>query len=152
MLVSMSDKELNRVNVIQSVVEKRMRRRDAAMQLNLTERQVQRLVNRFRDIGVAGLVSLRRGTPGNHRLPESLKLRVLALLHENYSDFGPTLAAEKLRERHDITISVETLRKWMTADGLWIPHARRKPRVYQPRYRRDCLGELIQFEGRADRD
>jgi hypothetical protein len=35
----------------------------------------------------------------------------------------------------------------MIADGLWVPHARRKPRVYQPRYRRDCLGELIQIDG-----
>lgn len=159
MLVTMSDKELNRVNVIQAVVEKRMRRRDAAVQLKLTERQVQRLVNRFRDSGASGLASLRRGSPGNHKLPESLKLRVLALLHESYSDFGPTLAAEKLRERHDITVSVETLRKWMIVDGLWLPYSRRKPRVYQPRYRRDCLGELIQidgshhdwFEGRADK-
>jgi hypothetical protein len=61
--------------------------------------------------------------------------------------FGPTLAAEKLQERHGITISVETLRCWMTADGLWIPHARRQPRIYQPRLRRDCLGELIQIDG-----
>lgn len=37
MLVTMSDKELSRINVIQSVVEKRMRRRDAANQLALTE-------------------------------------------------------------------------------------------------------------------
>lgn len=49
MLVTMSDKELNRINVIQSVVEKRMRRRDAAHQLALTERQTQRLMNRFRE-------------------------------------------------------------------------------------------------------
>ncbi|MDC9588959.1 hypothetical protein PSI23_06415 [Xenorhabdus sp. XENO-10] len=56
---------------------------------------------------------------GNYSLPESLKLQVLALLYENYSDFGPTLAAEKLRERHDIIVSVEMLRKWMTADGHW---------------------------------
>ena len=62
-----------RFNVIQAVVEKRMRRRDAALRLELTERQVQRLVNRFRDTGAAGLVSQRRGTVGNHRLPESLK-------------------------------------------------------------------------------
>ncbi|EOS94398.1 Sea27 [Erwinia tracheiphila PSU-1] len=47
----------------------------------------------------------------------------------------------------------------MIADGLWFPYSRRKPRVYQPRYRRDCPGELIQiggshhgwFEGRADK-
>jgi hypothetical protein len=38
----MSDKELSRINVIQAVVEKRMRRRDAH-QLALTERQTQRL-------------------------------------------------------------------------------------------------------------
>nr|VGM47699.1 Sea24 [Klebsiella pneumoniae] len=112
MLVTMSDKELSRINIIQSVVEKRMRRRDAAHQLALTERQTQRLMNRFRESGAAGLANLRRGRPGNHRLPESLKLRVLSLLHDHYSDFGPTLAAEKLRERHNITVSVETLRKW----------------------------------------
>lgn len=150
MLVTMSDKELSRINVIQSVVEKRMRRRDAAHQLALTERQTQRLMNRFRESGAAGLANLRRGRPGNHRLPESLKLRVLSLLHDNYSDFGPTLAAEKLRERHNITVSVETLRKWMTADGLWVPYSRRRPRVHQPRYRRDCLGELVQIDDKMD--
>lgn len=96
MLVTMSDKELSRINVIQSVVEKRMRRRDAAHQLALTERQTQRLMNRFSESGAAGLANLRRGSPGNHRLPESLKLRVLTLLHDHYSDFGPTLAAEKI--------------------------------------------------------
>ncbi|VUS97142.1 hypothetical protein SB6409_05514 [Klebsiella pasteurii] len=147
MLVTLSDKELSRINVIQSVVEKRMRRRDAAHQLALTERQTQHLMNRFRESGAAGLSNLRRGRPGNHRLPESLKLRVLSLLHDHYSDFGPTLAAEKLRERHNITVSVETLRKWMIADGLWVPYSRRRPRVHQPRYRRDCLGELVQIDG-----
>ncbi len=35
----------------------------------------------------------------------------------------------------------------MIADGLWVPYSRRKPRVYQPRYRRDCLGELVQIDG-----
>ena len=58
----MSDKELNRINVIQAVIDKRMRRRDAAHQLNLTERQVQRLMNRYRESGVSGLASLRRGS------------------------------------------------------------------------------------------
>ncbi|HIF3098402.1 TPA: helix-turn-helix domain-containing protein [Salmonella enterica] len=75
-----------------------MRRRDAVQQLALTERQTQRLMNRFRESGAAGLTNLRRGRPGNHRLPESLKLRVLSLLHDHYSDFGPTLAAENLEQ------------------------------------------------------
>jgi len=147
MLVTMSDKELVRAQVIQSVCEKRLRRRDAASQLDLSERQVQRLMDKFRLSGTPGLASLKRGKPGNNNLPEQLRMNVLALLRENYSDFGPTLATEKLSERHQISISVETVRHWMIADGLWVPHARRKARVYQPRYRRDCLGELVQIDG-----
>lgn len=72
MLVTMSDKELSRINVIQSVVEKRMRRRDAAHQLALTERQTQRLMNRFRESGAAGLA--------NHSFFRLLKKRSIGLL------------------------------------------------------------------------
>lgn len=147
MLVTMSEKELSRINIIQSVSEKRLRRRDAAIKLGLSERQVQRLVGRYREMGVAGLAHGLRGKPSNHRLPEFLKLHVLTLIRNHYLGFGPTLASEKLKERHGITISVETLRKWMITDNLWVPHVRRKPRVYQPRNRRDCLGELIQVDG-----
>lgn len=147
MLVTMSDKEIHRLPVIQAVCEKRLRRRDAASQLGISERQAQRLINRYRVSGAEGLVSRKRGQPSNRRLTESLKMRVLTLIRENYSDFGPTLAAEKLRERHNIRLSIETVRNWMTSDGIWIPHARRKSRVYQPRHRRDCLGELIQIDG-----
>lgn len=143
----MSDKELHRIEVINAVCEKRLRRRDAASQLLLSERQIQRLMDRYRSSGPSGLASLKRGKPSNHCFSGSFRAQILALLRENYSDFGPTLAAEKLRERHQISVSVETLRHWMTADGLWVPHSRRKPRAYQPRYRRDCLGELVQIDG-----
>ena len=115
MLVTMSDKEIHRLPVIQAVCEKRLRRRDAASQLGISERQAQRLINRYRVSGAEGLVSRKRGKPSNRQLTESLKMRVLTLIRENYSDFGPTLAAEKLRERHNIRLSIETVRNWMTA-------------------------------------
>lgn len=83
MLVTVSDIELNRVNVIQAVCEKRLRRRDAAAHLELTELQVQRLVNRYRESGAAALAHGHRGKPGNHCycLPDPFKLHVLALVH-----------------------------------------------------------------------
>lgn len=81
MLVTMSDKELNRINVIQAVCEKRLRRCDAASQLNLTERQVQRLVNRYRELGMAGLAHSQRGKQSNNCFLDAFKLRVMALLH-----------------------------------------------------------------------
>lgn len=90
MLVTMSNKELHRLPVIQAVVEKRLLRRDAASQLDLTERQVQRLMNRFRESGAAGLTNTRRGMPGTHRIDVALRHRILTLLRENYVGFGPT--------------------------------------------------------------
>lgn len=65
MLATISDKELSRINVIQSVVEKRLR--DAAHQLALTEHQTKRLMNNFSESGAAGHTNLRRRRPGNHR-------------------------------------------------------------------------------------
>jgi hypothetical protein len=69
------------------------------------------------------------------------------LVRERYADFGPTLALEKLRAQHAVTISVETLRTWMRASGLWVPRAQRARRAHQPRHRRACRGELVQIDG-----
>ncbi|MBY3787746.1 ISNCY family transposase [Photobacterium carnosum] len=155
----MTENELNRIKVIQDVCDKQITGVEAARRLNLSCRQVSRLVKRFTQFGAGGLLSQQRGVPSNHRYDDNVRLRILKLIHEYYADFGPTLAREKLIERHNIKIGLETLRQWMIADGLWVPHFKRKPCVYQPRYRRDCYGELIQidgshhdwFEGRSDK-
>jgi hypothetical protein len=68
-------------------------------------------------------------------------------VRDRYADFGPTLAAEKLAEHHGCSISRETLRGWMIADGLWQDRRHRLPSPRQPRRRRDCLGELVQIDG-----
>jgi transposase len=119
----------------------------AAQRLNLTTRQIQRLVNRYRDEGAAGLVSRKRNHPGNHQLMPGLAKLVLTIIRERYADFGPTLACEKLRECHGVCIGTETVRRLMTETGLWIPRRLRSPTIYQPRNRRHCVGELIQIDG-----
>ena len=143
----MSYEELDRVSVIQRVLDKRLTQREAARVLGLTSRQVRRLCRACERDGPAGLASKRRGRPSNRRLPEELRREALALVRERYTDFGPTLAHEKLTEVHELRVSVETLRGWMTDDGLWVPRARRKPRIQQPRRCRPCLGELVQIDG-----
>ncbi|WP_285377994.1 ISNCY family transposase, partial [Vibrio sp. B172a] len=143
----MSDKDLSRYKVINDVCERRLRRSDAAQILNLSERQVQRLMNSLRESGAVSLVHGARGKPSNNRISSDYRQTILTLVRKHYSDFAPTLAREKLIEIHNLPISNETLRQWMIADGLWVPHAQRHPRVYQPRHRRDCLGELVQING-----
>jgi hypothetical protein len=145
--ITMSMTELDRLKVVQAVCERRLKPGQAAGRLSFSVRQVERLVQRYQAAGVAGLVSGKRGRPGNHQLPDGLARRALAVIRERYADFGPTLACEKLRECHGIGLSVETVRAVMMAAGLWIPRKDRPPRVYQPRNRRACLGELIQIDG-----
>jgi len=100
--------------------------------------------------GASGLVTKRRGKVSNNKTPMELRDRVLALIRERYSDFGPTLAAEKLAELHQVHVSRETVRFWMKAEGLWLTREQRVPKPHQPRYRRACLGcEHHWFEDRG---
>lgn len=155
----MSHRELDRVELIRAVVRRDLTQRQAAGQLQVTTRQVKRLVRRYRAAGAAGLVSRRRGRPSNNRIDDAVKAQVVDLVKEHYPDFGPTFAHEKLVEQHGFRHCVETLRQWMIEDNLWRTRAARAPRAFHLRQRRACRGELVQidgsphdwFEGRAAR-
>jgi hypothetical protein len=98
-------------------------------------------------ISPAGLVSRKRGKPSNHQLPSGVAEHAMDLVRDRYSDFGPTLAREKLIERHGITLGLETVRRLMIEAGMWTPRRQRAAQIHQPRNRRACVGELIQIDG-----
>lgn len=145
--ITMSQKEVDRLSVIQQAAGKQLRQKETARRLGLSVRQIKRLVRRYRAEGAAGLVSRRRGKRPPNALPEAMRQKVMGQVQEHYADFGPTLACEKLAERHEQTLCVETLRQWMIADGLWKPRARKQARIHQRRPRRPCRGELVQIDG-----
>lgn len=145
--VTMSMRELDRLKVIEAIIEGRLKPAAAAQRLRLTTRQVHRLVLRYREDGPAGLTSRRRGQPSNRQLSPGLENRAISLIRRNYSDFGPTLAQEKLVECHGLKLAKETVRRIMVDAGMWVPRKQRPPKVYQPRNRRACCGELIQIDG-----
>lgn len=145
-MVTMSMKELRRLHVIRKVIDKAMTQVKAAGLLRLTVRQVRRLVQRVRCEGDGGLVHRGRGRPSNRRIAARVKARVLRLYAKRYGDFGPTLAAEKLAERHGLVVSAETLRGWLLAQG--VAHFRRRKRPHRAwRARRAHVGELVQVDG-----
>lgn len=98
------------------VCEGQLTQRQASERLGVGVRQVKRLCRCVREENAAGLVSKRRGRPSNHQLDPELKSQILELVRLHYADFGPTLASEKLQERHGLTLSKETLRLWMIAE------------------------------------
>ncbi|PMS16259.1 integrase, partial [Paraburkholderia rhynchosiae] len=146
-LITMTMRELDRFKVIQDVADGKLKPWRAAERLRLTTRQVRRLVDRLCEHGPAGLVSRRRAKPSNNRLDPVKADQALSIIRDRYADFGPTLACEKLYESHGIRLAKETVRRLMTDAGLWVPRRQRPPRIYQPRARRACLGELIQIDG-----
>ena len=158
-LLTMSPKEVNRLEVMQRLGEKRMKQKAAAELLGISERQVKRLLRRYREHGASGLVSKRRGKPSSHQLAEEIRRKVLDFLKGKYRGFGPTLACEKLVEVEGLKISDESVRQLMMAEGLWKAKPARKLEVHQMRERRACQGELEQmdgtdhdwFEGRSER-
>ena len=143
----MSDRELGRFEVLRDLDQRRLTTPAAAQLLGLERRQVFRLLKAYRAEGAAGLISKRRGGSSNRRKPEELRTKVLAIIRKRYWDFGPTLAAEKLREGHDITLGRETLRLWMIEARIWADRKQRRQQVHQPRHRRECIGELVQVDG-----
>jgi len=146
-LLNMSAKELSRLEIIQKAIDKRVTQPQAAQMMGIGLRHAKRLIAAYQKNGPSALVSKRRGRPGNHNTPNILKEYALDLIKQHYIDFRPTFAAEKLAEKHDLYFSSETIRKWMIDAGIWITRAEKRKRAYQPRYRRDCLGELIQIDG-----
>ena len=144
--VVMSVKELRRVHVLHYALEKKITQGQAGEALGLTARHIRRLLPRVEQEGDKGLAHRGRGKPSNRRMPEQVKTKVLGLYARRYADFGPTLAAEKLAERHGITISDETLRLWLREQG--VDHFTRRTRPHRAwRERKPHVGELVQLDG-----
>ena len=144
--VIMSVKELRRVHVIRQTREQKLTQVKAATLLGLTPRHIRRLLARVEQAGDSGLAHRGRGKPSNRRISEQVKTKALKLYEKQYGDFGPTLAAEKLAERHGMAVNAETLRGWLLAKG--VTHFQRRKRPHRAwRERRAHVGELIQLDG-----
>lgn len=138
--------ELKKLKVIQDAISQKITQVAAALILGLSERQVGRLVKAVRKEGERGIVHKSRGKESNRKIVDEVREVVLRLYREQYHDFGPTLATEKLKERDGVVVSEETLRKWLISEGIWKPRRRRKAHR-QWRERKECFGEMIQMDG-----
>jgi len=117
-LLSMSEQEITRLEVMQRLKDKRLTQREAAGMLGISVRQVKRVWRAYRKEGAKGLVSGRRGKASNNRLDAGIVQQALDLIKEKYRDFGPTLAHEKLVELDGLKLSDESVRRLMIAEGI----------------------------------
>ena len=122
--IELSQRERERLKVLHEMQRGHLRQREAAGRLQLSTRQVRRLLRRVKREGDGGLIHRLRGRRSNRKIVASRQRRILAEVRRRYADFGPTLAAEQLAQQ-GLRVSRETLRQWMIAAGLWTPRRQR---------------------------
>jgi molybdenum-dependent DNA-binding transcriptional regulator ModE len=120
----MSGKERHRLVILWQVRDGYKSLKLAARQMQLCYRQAKRVWQRFREQGEERLVHRGRGKVSNRRIAAGCREAILSRYRERYEGFGPTLAAEKFREK-GLEVNAETLRLWLLQEGLWERHRRR---------------------------
>jgi transposase len=131
-MVTMSQKEFQRVKVIENAAGGRLSVREASRLLQLSERQVQRLKRRYRPDSVGWAQHGNRGRSMPWALPLPQKQLILNLARSKYQGFNDSHLAEKLRVEENLAVSRETVRRLLRAAKLASPQKRR-PRRYRSR-------------------
>ena len=145
-IVVMSQGECHRLHIVRKAIDKELTQVEAAEILDLSYRQIKRIVKQVREEGDTGIAHKLRGKKSNRAIAVQVKEKVLKLYKEKYPDFGPLLASEKLLELNKINVNDETLRKWLLEAGLWqLSRKQRKHRRWRERKHR--LGTMLQGDG-----
>lgn len=145
-MVTLSQKELQRMRVIEKAVDGRLSVSEAACLLQRSERQVQRLKRRFQPNSVDWVRHGNRGKPRPWALEASMPARVLALAQGRYAGFNDCHLHQKLTEQEGLRLSRESLRRILRRAKLPSPQKRR-PRPYRARRpRRPRFGMMLQAD------
>ena len=142
-MVTVSQKEFQRVKVIENAVAGRLKVSEAARLLQLSERQVQRLKRRYRPDCVDWVHHGNRGRPMPWALPAALRRKILELARGKYRDFNDSHLCQKLHSEENLVVSRETVRRILRRAQLASPQKRR-PRQYRARrLRRPRFGMMV---------
>ena len=156
----MTQADRDRLVTLRKAKKRLITQRQAAEELDLSIRQVKRLLFALKKRGDKVVVHGLRGKPSKRRIDEAVRKEAVEILGADvYKGFGPTLAAEYLHKKHGIAVSKETVRQWMMAAKLWHGREQKVSAVHVWRPRRSRYGELVQWdtsdhdwlEGRGER-
>jgi transposase len=143
----MSVKEIKRSEIMKMADERQITQKEGARRIGISERHFRRLLRDYRKGGPETLISRQRGKPSNNRMPAEKRKKIVEKIDTDYSDFGPTLASEKLWERDGIKVSKETVRQIMIEEGFHEPKIRSVGDPHPLRERMKHRGELVQIDG-----
>lgn len=145
-ILTMSQKEVDRIKILHQFAQKSITAAETSEFLQLSIRQVYRLVQRINKEGDKGIIHKLRGRSSNRGYPKETKNKVISIYRKQYWDYGPTLFSEELLKSYNISINHETLRRWMRQEAITTSLRKKRPHRKR-RERRSGFGEMLQFDG-----
>jgi hypothetical protein len=143
----MTQAERERLVALKKAKKNLITQREAAAELDMSIRQVQRLLYGMKQRGDKAVGHGLRGQPSNRKIDEKVEQEAVKILSAPvYAGFGPTLAMEYLGKKHGIEASKETVRQWMMRGKLWRGKKQKVEQVHTWRPRRSRFGELVQWD------
>jgi transposase len=141
----------HRLYVLNHVLTGGLTAEEAARVLELSIRQIRRLLRRYRADGSAGLVHGNRGRVPSHRIPDAIRDQVVGLATTMYAGVNHTHLAELLAEREGLEIAERTLRRILAEAAVRPTRTRRPARHRSRRERMPREGMLLQVDGSRHR-
>ncbi len=143
----MTNKDLIRQQVMEKLINKELKNGSAAKLLGISSRQIIRLKKKYKEWWIEAILHKLRWKESNHKVDKLKYEKALKIIKENYHDYGPTLASEKLEENHWIIIKSWTLRLRMIEAWIYEYKARKKTITqYLARPRKESFWELVQYD------
>jgi len=133
--------------VLNQVETGKMIGREAAEVIDLSLRQVRRLLAAYRKEGAAALAHGNRGRKPHHALNEGQRKQVLELAQSTYAGCNTQHFTELLCEREGIALARSSVRRILLEAGIRSPRKRRPPKHRSRRERYPEEGMLLQIDG-----
>ena len=147
--ITLDSRAQQRLYVLNHVLAGELTGEEAARVLQLSVRQVRRLVDRYRSDGAAALVHRNRGRTPANRIDPVVRSRLVELATTEFAGFNPVHLAETLAEEGHVDLAVcpRTIRRILAEAGKALPRTRRSPRHRSRRERMARAGMLLQTDG-----
>ena len=145
--IFMSNRDQFKLNTLNEFINRKIRRSEAALMLETTERNVSKMARRVEKNGVLGVLHGNKGKAAANKISEDLRSRVIKTVKEKYFDFNVSHCKEMLEKNEQIKLTYSVLYKWLKCANLIKRKKRYRSRIYKQRTRMPAEGILLQMDG-----
>ena len=130
-------KDVTKLTVIQSVIDKKRTGKEASKILELSERQIWRLVKKIKENGREGIKHGNCNKPSKNKIPQETIDKIIKLKNSyDYEKANFSHFRELLEEKEKIKISYTSLYNIMKTNGFASKNKHKDRKVHRSRKRR----------------